>query len=51
MHSTRASESPLGGKLRIIRGVGGGKHAYFLRAETMHGLYTSPAGLTTGPVG
>jgi predicted ATPase len=40
MHSTRPSESPLGGVLRVIRGVGAGRHAYFLRAETMHGLYT-----------
>jgi predicted ATPase len=39
-HSTRPSESPLGGVLRVIRGVGVRKHAYFLRAETMHGLYT-----------
>jgi predicted ATPase len=40
MHTTRASESPLGGVLRLVRGVGAPRHAYFLRAETMHGLYT-----------
>lgn len=39
-HQTRASESPLADALRVIRGAGGGGHAYFLRAETMHGLYT-----------
>jgi predicted ATPase len=39
-YSTRPSESPLGGVLRVTRGVGGRGHAYFLRAETMHGLYT-----------
>jgi predicted ATPase len=39
-YSTRPSESPLGGALRVTRGVGGRGHSYFLRAETMHGLYT-----------
>jgi predicted ATPase len=39
-YSTRPSESPLGEVLRISRGVGGRGHSYFLRAETMHGLYT-----------
>jgi predicted ATPase len=39
-HSTRPSESPLGSALRVSRGVGGRGHSYFLRAETMHGLYT-----------
>jgi predicted ATPase len=39
-YSTRPSESPLGEALRVTRGVGGRGHAYFLRAETMHGLYT-----------
>jgi predicted ATPase len=39
-YSTRPSEAPLGDVLRVTRGVGGHGHAYFLRAETMHGLYT-----------
>lgn len=40
-HQTRVSESPLGDALRVVRGAGSGRgHAYFLRAETMHGLYT-----------
>jgi predicted ATPase len=39
-HTTRATESPLGGTLRLIRTPGRRAHAYFLRAETMHGLYT-----------
>jgi predicted ATPase len=39
-HTTRATESPLGDALRLIRTPGRRAHAYFLRAETMHGLYT-----------
>jgi predicted ATPase len=39
-HTTRATESPLGGALRLVRSPGRRAHAYFLRAETMHGLYT-----------
>ena len=39
-HSTRASESPLGDVLRIVRSPGPLVASYFLRAETMHGLYT-----------
>ena len=37
---TRPSESPLSQHLALIRGAGGSRHGYFLRAETMHGLYT-----------
>jgi predicted ATPase len=40
MHSTRVTESPLGGVLRVVRTPGRRAHSYFLRAETMHGLYT-----------
>jgi predicted ATPase len=40
MHSTRITESPLGDVLRLIRTPGRAVNAYFLRAETMHGLYT-----------
>jgi predicted ATPase len=39
-HTTRATESPLGDALRLIRTPGRHAHSYFLRAETMHGLYT-----------
>jgi predicted ATPase len=39
-HSTRVTESPLGDALRLIRSPGVRANAYFLRAETMHGLYT-----------
>lgn len=39
-HSTRPTESPLGGALRLVRTPGRRANAYFLRAETMHGLYT-----------
>ena len=38
--STRASESPLWEHLRLERGPGAPRFGYFLRAETMHGLYT-----------
>ena len=40
MHQTRATESPLGSALRLVRTPGRRTHAYFLRAETTHGLYT-----------
>ena len=40
MHRTRVTESPLGEALRLIRTPGRRANAYFLRAETMHGLYT-----------
>jgi predicted ATPase len=39
-HQTRATESPLGSVLRVTRGATARGHSYFLRAETMHGLYT-----------
>jgi predicted ATPase len=39
-HSTRPSESPLAGALRLERGLGTGRWGFFLRAETMHGWYT-----------
>jgi predicted ATPase len=39
-HSTRASESPLHEWLTLERGLGGRRWGYFLRAESMHGVYT-----------
>ncbi len=39
-HSTRPTESPLAGVLRLQRGVGSPRWGFFLRAETMHGWYT-----------
>ena len=39
-HATRTSESPLDTALRILRDPGASRWGYFLRAETMHGLYT-----------
>src|SRR3712207_4541843 len=39
-HRTRETESPLGGLLRVVRTPGRRANAYFLRAETAHGLYT-----------
>jgi predicted ATPase len=40
MHSTRPTESPLGGALQLVRGAGASKWGFFLRAETMHGWYS-----------
>lgn len=40
MHRTRQTESSLGAALRLVRSPGGRGDAYFLRAETTHGLYT-----------
>jgi predicted ATPase len=39
-HSTRPTESALGGQLRLERGLGAPRWGFFLRAETMHGWYT-----------
>ena len=39
-HTSRASESPLWQWLQLVRGVGGSRWGFFLRAETMHGFYT-----------
>jgi predicted ATPase len=39
-HSTRPTESPLSGALRLQRGLGAPRWGFFLRAETMHGWYT-----------
>jgi predicted ATPase len=39
-HSSRATESPLGDALWLIRLPGRCGDGYFLRAETMHGLDT-----------
>lgn len=40
MRATRSSKSPLHEHLHVIRNGGASKFGYFLRAETMHGLYT-----------
>ena len=40
MHSTRVSESVLGQHLGLERNLGSTRRGYFLRAETMHGLFT-----------
>ncbi len=39
-HTTRRSESPLHQALRLVRGAGAPRWGYFVRAETMHGLFT-----------
>lgn len=38
--STRRTESPLSDALQLTRGAGAPRGGYFLRAETMHGLFT-----------
>ena len=40
MRATRPSESSLHEHLTLVRNAGAGRFGYFLRAETMHGLYT-----------
>jgi predicted ATPase len=49
MHSTRVTESSLGDFLRVVRTPGKRAHSYFLRAETMHGLYTYLENLPDSP--
>jgi predicted ATPase len=39
-HSTRGTESQLWDHLQLVRNAGASKRGYFLRAETMHGLFT-----------
>ena len=39
-HSTRVSESSLSEAVHLTRGAGASKWGYFVRAETMHGLFT-----------
>lgn len=38
--ATARTESPLAAQLQLTRGAGASKGGYFLRAETMHGLFT-----------
>ncbi|RZS87132.1 putative ATPase [Motilibacter rhizosphaerae] len=38
--STRRSESDLSDHLQLVRGIDAPRWSFFLRAETMHGLYT-----------
>ncbi|MFT3875966.1 MAG: AAA family ATPase [Propioniciclava sp.] len=45
--STARTESPLAECLQLVRGAGGSRGGYFLRAETMHGLFTYLA--SSGP--
>jgi len=40
VHRSRDSESVLADHLQLVRGAGASKRGFFLRAETMHGLYT-----------
>ena len=47
-HSSRPTESSLGGALQIVRGVGASRWGFFLRAETMHGWYSYMESLHAG---
>lgn len=49
LHATRRSESPLGAQLSLVRGPHARGWGYFLRAETMHGLYTYLESVGGGP--
>ncbi|WP_342779935.1 AAA family ATPase [Leekyejoonella antrihumi] len=40
IHTTWTSESPLHDWLQLVRGAGASRWGYFVRAETMHGLFT-----------
>ena len=40
MHRTRRSESDLADHLQLVRGIGGARGGFFLRAETMHSFFT-----------
>jgi predicted ATPase len=51
MHSTRVTESPLADVLQVVRTPGKRVNSYFLRAETMHGLYTYLENLYESPDG
>ena len=39
-HRTRRTESGLADEISLVRGAGGPRRGFFLRAETMHGFYT-----------
>jgi predicted ATPase len=51
MHATRVTESPLAEALQVVRTPGKRVNSYFLRAETMHGLYTYLENLPCSPDG
>ena len=40
MHATRATESVLAEHQQLVRGAGAPRSGFFLRAETMHALFT-----------
>lgn len=49
MHRTRPTESGLGRVIRLVRNPGRRGDAYFLRAETTHGMYTYLEALHESP--
>lgn len=48
-HATRVTESPLADALELVRSGSRPRWGYFLRAETMHGVYTYLESLDPGP--
>lgn len=50
LHRTRASESPLAEHLQLVREGGASRKGFFLRAETMHSLFTYQEEITVGAV-
>lgn len=48
-HATRATHSPLGDWVQLVRGAGASSRGFFLRAETMYGYYTHLEGVGSAP--
>ncbi|WP_010533060.1 hypothetical protein [Brachybacterium squillarum] len=46
LHRTRAGESPLAEHLQLVREGGASREGFFLRAETMHSLFTHQEEIT-----
>ncbi|RIX28321.1 AAA family ATPase [Amnibacterium setariae] len=51
LHATRPSESQLHEHLTLVRNGGSGRFGYFLRAETMHGVFTYLEQVGSSPYG
>lgn len=50
LHRTRAGESPLAEHLQLVREGGASREGFFLRAETMHSMFTYQEEITVGAV-
>lgn len=49
MHTTWRTESPLAQHLQLTKGATASRGGYFIRAETMHGLFSYLEGVGVGP--